>query len=170
MLHTNDIPKVRDWSDLPRVIAISKAAGAIGQAHLLQALYTGRIAFLPMLPDTSVTRFKSWARATANRPAISLVGDDDGMNRSPTGWPVADRAVRWARSILIHASGAEIYQYEAAVVAAELIQKVLIVECCSATLGAWVQLVRDAPNRPVTTVIAPKGGVHPVPMDRSKMQ
>jgi hypothetical protein len=170
MLHTNDIPQVRDWSDLPRAIAISEGAGAIGQAHLLRALYTGRIAFLPMPAATSTTKFKDWARTTTGRPSVALIGDDDGWDAGPSGWRTADRALRWARSVLIHAAGAEVHHYEAAVIAAELIHRVLIIECGSATLDAWVQLVRAAPHRPVTMVITPSDGVHPVPVDRSKMQ
>jgi len=168
--HTNDIPLVRNWADLPRAIAISEAAGAIGQAHLLRALYAGRIALLPMPADTSTTKFKHWAQITAGRPAVALIGDDDGCDAGPSAWRTAERAVTWARSVLIHAAGAEVHHYETAIVAAELVHRVLIVECLTATLGAWVQLVQDAPHRPMTLVIQPRGGVHPLPLDRSQMQ
>jgi hypothetical protein len=167
--YANDIPQVRDWSDIPRAIAISEGAGAIGQAHLLRALYTGRIAFLPMPADTSTTKFKDWARATTGRPAVALLGDDDGCDAGPSAWRTAERAVKWARSILIHGAAAEIAHHESAIIAAELIHRVLIVECGTATLGAWVQLVRDAPHRPTALIIQPRGGVHPVPLDRGGM-
>jgi hypothetical protein len=55
-------------------------------------------------------------------------------------------------------------------VAAELIHRILIIECGSATLDAWVRMVKTAPHRPITMVIVARDGVHPVPVDRSKMQ
>jgi hypothetical protein len=170
MLRTNNIPQVRAWGDIPRAIAISEGAGAIGQAHLLRALYAGRIAFLPMPADTSTTKFKQWARATVGRPAVALVGDDDGFDAGPSAWRTTERAVKWARSVLIHAAGAEIHHYETAILAAELVHRVLIIECSTATLGAWVRLVRDASHRPTALVIRPRVGVHPAPLDRSRMQ
>jgi hypothetical protein len=170
MSYTNDIPQVRAWADLPRAIAISEGAGAIGQAHLLRALYTGRIAFLPMPADTSTTKFKDWTRGTAGRPAVALIGDDDGCEAGPSAWRTADRAVKWARSVLIHGAAAEIHHYETAIVAAELIHRILIIECGSATLDAWVRMVKTAPHRPTTMVIVARDGVHPVPVDRSRMQ
>jgi hypothetical protein len=89
--------------DLARAIAVSAAAGMIGTTHLLKALQQGRIALLPAPANTSATKFKDWARMTTGRPAVALIGDDDGLDRGPAPWPVAARAVAWSRSILIHA-------------------------------------------------------------------
>ena len=99
-------------ADLLRAIAVTEAVGGIGLAHLLKALKQGRIAFLPAPADPSRKKFKNWVRITAGRPAVALIGDDDGLDQGPSGWPIADRAVAWAKSILIHAAGAEISHYE----------------------------------------------------------
>jgi hypothetical protein len=148
---------------------VTEAAGGIGLAHLLRALRQGRIAFLPAPADTSVTKFKNWVRITAGRPAVALIGDDD-LDQGPSDWPVADRAVAWAKSILIHAAGAEISHCETAVIAAEMVQRVLIIECGTTTMDRWITLVRAARHRPPFLVIRPRQGVHPIPLDRSRMQ
>src|ERR1700689_4321003 len=98
MSHTSEPFTVKTRADLARAIAVTEAAGGIGLAHLLRALRQGRVVFLPTLPDTSTTRFMDWTRKTAGQAAIVLIGDDDGMNRTPMGWPIAGRAVTWARS------------------------------------------------------------------------
>jgi hypothetical protein len=168
--HTSYPFTVDSWADLARAISVLDAAGALGMAHLCRALKEGRIAFLPTLPDTSTTKFKDWVRTTTGRAAIALVGDDDGMDRGPAGWPIAQRAVDWSRSILIHAAGAEIAHYETAIIAAALVHRMLIIECGSATVDEWIELVRASKHGPSTLVILPRHGVHPVSEDRSKMQ
>lgn len=162
--------RIESWADLPGAIAANERAGAIGQAHLLRALAAGRIAYFSLLPDTSSSSFKAFARATSRKPAVTLLGDDDGMDRGPPGWRLATRAVRWAASIVLHGAGAELAHYETAIVASQIVGRVLIVECGTATLDAWAALVRAAPHQPSVLVIVPRGGVHPLPMDRGAMQ
>ena len=99
-----------------------------------------------------------------------LIGDDDGADRGPAGWPMARRAVGWAAGILLHAVGAEISHYEAAIVAAEIVGRVLVIECSPPTLPAWTTLVQAASHRPSVLAIVPRGGVHPLPADRSNLQ
>ncbi len=156
--------------DLAAAIVLNEQAGAIGQAHLMRALLAGPIAFLPVTPDCSSSRFKAFARATSRKPTVALIGDDDGFARGPDGWRLATRALRWATAVLLHGAGAEDPQYEAAVLAAEMGCRVLVIECSSATLNAWVALVHTAPHRPSVLVIVPHGGVHPLPAARGKMQ
>jgi hypothetical protein len=170
MSYSNEPFTVHSWADVTRAITVMDAAGATGMVHLLRALRQGRIAFLPTLPDTSATKFKDWARRTAGRAAISMIGDDDGIERGPDGWLIAARAVAWSKSIIIHAAAAEIAHYETAVIAAELVHRVLIIECGTSTVDAWIELVRAAKHHPVTLAILPRHGVHPVPEDRSRMQ
>jgi hypothetical protein len=79
---------------------------------------------------------------------------------------LAGRAIAWARAVMIHAAGAEIAHYESAIMAAELTQRCLVIECSSATLPAWVELVKAAPHRPTALIIMPRAGAHPIPPDR----
>jgi hypothetical protein len=162
--------RVENFDDLAAAIVLNEQAGAIGQAHCMRALLLGRIAYYSLLPETSSSGFKAFARATSRKPAIALIGDDDGFDRGPPGWRLAERALRWANGVLLHGAGAELQHYEAAIQAAEMGRRVLVIECSSATLDAWAALVRAAPHRPSTLVIVPRGGAHPLPADRSKMQ
>jgi hypothetical protein len=156
--------------DLARAIVFNEQVGAIGQAHLMRALAAGRITYLPTLPDMSATRFKVFASATAHRPAVVLIGDDDGFDRGPDGWTLAHRAVRWARSVVLHAAGAEVGHYEGAIEAAQIVGRVLVIECGTATLDAWAAVVGAAPHRPSVLVIVPREGVHPIAQPRERMQ
>jgi hypothetical protein len=155
---------------LATAIVQAQQAGAIGTAHLMRALAAGRIAYSPLLPDSSATKFKEFARATAHRPAVVLIGDDDGFDRGPAGWTLAGRAIRWARSVLLHAAGAELAHYEGAIEAAQIMGRVLVIECSTATLSAWAPLVGAAPQRPSVLVIYPREGVHPRPIERRATQ
>jgi hypothetical protein len=162
--------RIDTHADLANAIVLNEKAGAIGQAHCMRALMRGRIAYLSLLPEASASQVKAFIRATGDRPAVMLIGDDDGMDRGPSGWAQAERALRWTRALMLHGAGAEIEHYEAVIIAAELAGRMLVIECSTATLGAWVGLVKAAPQRPPTLVIRPRGGVHPLPIKRSVMQ
>jgi hypothetical protein len=158
---------VNGLADLARAVVIMEQSGAIGTAHLLRALAAGRIALLPLMPGESAAKFKAWARLTEGRPAVALIGHDDGFDRGASGWAQARRAVKWARAIMLHAAGAELHHYECAIISAELCQRTLIIECGTATLHGWIELVRAAPRQPITFVIQPRdGGTHPLPARR----
>jgi hypothetical protein len=156
--------------DLAAATVFMHQAGVVGQTHLLRSLAAGRIAYQSLLPDTSTSHFKAFIRATSTKPTVTLIGDDGDMPTGPAGWRLAQRAIRWAKTVILHGAGAEIEHYESAVIAAQLMQRVLIIECASAHLDAWIALVRAAPHRPSALVIVPRGGVHPLPVERSKMQ
>lgn len=162
--------QVNTWDDLAAATAAAQQAGAIGTAHLFRARMADRITLLPLLPETSVGKFKLFARHSGRRPAVLLIGDDDGLDRGPRGWGLSERAVRWSAACLIHAAGAELAHYEAAIQAAETVGRMLLIECSTGTADAWVQLVRSAPNRPSSLLIRPNTGPHPLPMDKGQMQ
>jgi hypothetical protein len=155
---------IDNWADVARTITLTEQAGSIGTAHLMRALASGRIALLPLLPKESSSKFKAWARMTKHRPAVILVGDDDGFDRGPVGWAQGRRAVAWSRRVLLHGAGAELFHYELAIVAAELTHRTLVIECCSATIDGWIELVKAAPHQPSTLIITPGDGVHPLPV------
>jgi hypothetical protein len=169
MFYRNEIPPVTCRADLLRVITTAEAVGSIGTAHLLRAVAQGRTAFLLAASDMSATTFKAFAKRAANRPAVVVIGDDNGMERGPAGWAITDRVLNWARAIMIHACGAEIVHYDTAIMTAEFTHRMLIIECGTATVDAWLRLVKALRHRPVSMVILPRQGVHPAPLDRSLM-
>jgi hypothetical protein len=157
---------VESQADLARAIVLAEAQGALGFAHLGRALSAGRIAFQPLPTDISASRFKAFARLTRNRPSVVLIGDDAGFEEGPDGWRLAGRAIAWAKAVMIHAAGAEVVHYESAIVAAQITGRCLVIECGTATLPAWVALVRAAPHKPPSLIVRPRGGVHPLPVRR----
>ncbi|HUN44131.1 MAG TPA: hypothetical protein VMU81_27885 [Acetobacteraceae bacterium] len=161
---------IETQADLAAAIVLTQQAGAIGQAHLMRALAAGRIAYQSLLPETSTSQFKAFMRAVSHRPAVVLIGDDSDLPQGPDGWSQARRAIRWAKAIIVHAAGAELEHYEAAVTAAQTVRRTLIIECGSLHLPAWISAVRAAPHSPSTLVIQPRGGVHPVPAARETLQ
>ena len=166
----SDYFEINSWQDLNRGIDVMQRAGAVGTAHLLRALASGRIAMLPIQPEESASKVKAFARLTSHRPSIILIGDDDGRDLGPSRWSQARRAVRWARSVVIHGAGAQLFHYELAIEKAELVGRVLVVECSKATLPDWIALVTSAPHRPATLVISPDGdGPHPFPIRKEAL-
>jgi hypothetical protein len=160
-----DEPRLRinDWNDVDRAIGWLNSGGYVGTAHLYRGLRDGRFALLPIGPDCSASRFKAWARLTRNKPAIAMIGDDDGLDRGPAAWPRAARILRWARGIMLHGSGAEVAHYEVAIVAAQMLGRYCIIETTSALLPVWATLIKTLPPVP-TLVIHPREGQHPLPV------
>jgi hypothetical protein len=162
--------QIQSWEDLPAGILAAQQAGSPGLAHLLRALQSGRIAFLPLMPECSNARFKQFSALTKDRPVIVLVPDDDYQNRGPAGWIVAERAVRWAANILLHCAGAELFHYEAAVQVAQLSRRLLFIESNTTIADRWVDLIDAAQKRQNTTVIWPSSGPHPIVLRREVIQ
>jgi hypothetical protein len=160
--------RIDTLAGLADAIVLNEQVGAVGQTCLLRASMAGRIAFLPPLLEMSASKFKMFAHATRWRPAVMLVGDDDGMDRCPTGWRLAQRALRWARAVKPHAVGAELEHYDTAIMAAEMVRRVLVIKCSTATLPGW--LVLTLPLRMPTLAIRPRRGIHQLTPDRSAMQ
>jgi hypothetical protein len=163
-------PCINSWADLPAAIVKVEQAGAHGLAHLMRALNSGRIAFLPLLPETSAKKFKVWAAATRERPAVALIGDDDGVDRGPNGWPLGERAIRWASSVMLHCAGYEFAHYQGAIEAAQVLQRVLVIESNTTTGEAWSEAILRAPHNPARLLIWPREGLHPVQPSRETMQ
>jgi hypothetical protein len=163
--------RIQTAADLNNAIITTEQVGAIGLAYLLRAVRDGRCACFPLLPDTSNNELKRFIHGASRRPAIALIGDDDGMDRGPAGWRLAKRAIDWARSVVVHASGAELDHYAGAVVAAHLVRRVLIIECSSATAPRWAEMVQAARPPPSVLVIQPPPGAsHPIPVPRLLLQ
>lgn len=162
--------QVTSPADLPGAIVAAEQAGAPGLAHLLRALNAGRIAFLPVLPDCSNGMFKQFVNLTSGRPAVVLIGDDDYQERGPAGFTIAERAVRWASSIVLHAAGAETSQYESVIHAAQIVKRMLLIECSTQTAQAWKTLITSLPDPPPTAVIWPREGQHPIAPSRREIQ
>lgn len=158
--------KVKERGELLCAITVYTQAGAIGLSYLLRASYNGRISLLSLLPTTSRQKVRALIKATRGRPAVIVIGDDDGADRGPAGWRTVPYVLGWAARIIIHAAGAEEQHYEWAVVAAEFVGKSLVIECSTATAQHWIDAVERLPEPVPTLVIWPRQGFHPIPPER----
>jgi hypothetical protein len=162
--------QINDWNELPKAIVTAEAVGMVGLAELLRALRDGRIALLPLHPDTSPATFEFWSRATRHRPAILLVGDDDGLNRGPDAWPLADSVLQWSARVVIHAAAARREDYQDAIATAQIHGRVTLIESCDRTADAWVARIAAMATPRQTLLIAPQSGPHPAAPDRRDVQ
>jgi len=152
---------------IDRAIHIADAAGSIGVTILLRAVRDGRISLHISQPENA-PEFKDWATQTTGRPSVTLIGDDDGLERGAAAWRgYAFRMVRWASHILLHAARAEAAHYEAALAAAEEGARVLVIETNPASAPSWLRVLTAIPPRK-TLVIWPREGTHPVLEDRGR--
>lgn len=154
--------RVNNRADLVNAIAMYEQIGARHRIPLLRALLHGRIGFFECQRSTSRGAVKRFM-AGVEKPALLLLGDDDYTSTGPIGWPGADRAMRWARGVLIHGTGATPEQYEEVVDATVALRRVVLVEADSAHADEWAQLAEAQPNRAGVLVLKPTGaGQHPV--------
>ena len=154
--------KANGRNDLPRLIMQMQQANA-PQFPLIQALYAGRIAYLPVFRRTSATTVKRWL-AAITLPGIVTIGDDDhAENDGPATWPVTARLLKWAHLTVIHGAHGTPVHYQAAAMATELHKRVLLIECSSANIEAWERAARDHGCKGGAIFTPPPGVSHPSP-------
>jgi hypothetical protein len=113
---------------------------------LLEAVHAGRLAF--------AEAGRAWRPAATLRaldrtgkPALLLLGDDDETPTGPAGWPGVATALRWARAVVLHATGG-----------------------LPEHGPEWLALARPSPARPMLLILPPSDDVHPRPTGRGRMQ
>ena len=99
-----------------------------------------------------------------HRPVLILLGGDGDAPAGPDGFPQAARLLRWSRWTVIHGTGGTRAHYATAAEAARRFGRVLLVECGSSTLDAWLSLRETiTPNAPGLILKPLPGHVHPLP-------
>jgi len=162
--------RIDTWEDVPRAIAAMQVAGAGFRVPLLQGLYHGMIAFLDVSRETSSGTVKRFISGIV-LPAVVVIGDDDDLPSGPDGFAPAQRLLKWAHQVVIHGAGGEAEHYRAAVLAAQITGRFLMVECSSPMIPAWTAAARKWATNAVVQVVQPAPGlVHPKPWRREAMQ
>lgn len=154
-----------DRATLDRVGAVL-ADVAPHQLPLIRAVRDGRITLV--IPERD-TPWPKRAVEAIRKPAILVLGDDDGRSIGPSGWRCANAAVRWPRSVLVHAAGGAAAHYEAVVAAALMVQRVLLVETDSEHVAEWRGLL-ERHRIPGAVILPPNGQAHPAPRPSGLLQ
>ncbi|GIL02690.1 MAG: hypothetical protein BroJett030_25890 [Alphaproteobacteria bacterium] len=164
-----DFLRISDRATVARIIAVLATAGFAYRVPLLQAAHAGRLA---LAEATRAWRPVAALRALdrARKPALLLLGDDDESPTGPAGWPGAATALRWARAVVLHATGGLPEHYRLAVEMAAHHQRVVMVETTPEHGPAWLALARPSPARPALLIVPPPGDVHPRPAARGTVQ
>lgn len=166
----NAFVRIDTWDAIPAAISRLQTAGADHRVPVLRALYRGKIAHLELGRNGSVGTFKRWA-AAIQLPGLALIGDDDHSEADgPDTWPIAHRALRWARFVLIHGGPGDASHYEYAVMLAKRYRRVVMVECSSANIAAWENAASKCCTGAEGLVMRPPpGGVHPARVPPGEM-
>lgn len=164
-----DFLRISDRPTLARIIGAFATAGLAHRLPLLEAVHAGRLA---VAEATRAWRPAATLRALdrTGKPALLLLGDDDETPTGPAGWPGVATALRWARAVVLHATGGLPEHYRIAVEMAAHHQRVVMVETTPAQLAAWLALARPSPSRPALLILPPSDDVHPRPTGRGRMQ
>lgn len=156
------IPHIVHFHETPnlsKAIAWASAqSGAEGFTELLRATAAGRIALVAVLH-----RKAKWSPhdLKTKLPIIVLIGDDKGNSRDPADWRCSMSAIAWARSAIVHGTGAQAWHYAEAIRAAEKTGRCLFIETDSNHVAAWAAAV--APRGiPGLSIIPPAGQRHPI--------
>jgi hypothetical protein len=164
-LRTAGVFQITDAVALNRLIAAASSIGFVGRVELLRAVRNREIALLELDRTADVP---SRVLREATRPLIALLGDDDYANTGPSGWAAVLRLSRWARAAMIHATGADVPSYRAAIRMALLVRLFLLIETDSAHAQEWGNALL-AWGVPFLGLV-PSEGAHPILPQQAKMQ
>ena len=142
--------------------AVADKLAQIGapQASLYAAAAVGRIALICIATPGTPWPAETIARLT--RPAVVVLGGDPGFGEptfGPGRWRCAVKLKGWAAAAIVHGAGGEAEHYRDALVMAEMVGRLVLVETTSSLVAAWGVFLAPLPRigyRP------PNGGVHPV--------
>lgn len=146
--------------DLAAAIARAEQAG---EGHIVPAIRAQAAGLINLGLAYRGWPFSMRPLKVGRRPILVILGDDDASPTGPAGWHDAERLVRWARFIALHAAGAEPQHYAAAVLATQTHRRLLLIETSTAQLEAWQDFIGRVQPRVLGLVIAPPPGVrHPM--------
>ncbi len=143
-----------------QLVADTMARAGAPQAPLYAAAAEGRIAVV--LVGTPNTPWPPATMARLTRPTVLILSGDPGWGEpafGPGRWRCARKARAWASAAIVHGSGGAPEHYRGALVTAELVGRLMLVETTSSLVDAWGAFLAPLPRigyRP------PGEGVHPV--------
>ena len=167
-----DSLQIGSRGDIPRAIAMLQRMGepASLRVPVLQALYRGELGFLDVERTTTSRLVKAFL-AAVELPAMVIVGDDGDAPVGPKGFPSTERLMRWARRIVIHGTGGEVWQYQSGVDVARVCGRLLWVECPSRLIEDYRSAAKRWGRAALVQTVQPfHGQSHPAPVERASLQ
>ena len=152
-----------DTADADELITRLHQRGHPWYVPVVRAVAGGRIDLIEPQRTTSRQELRRTLRraATAGRPTIVLIGDDDYATTGPSGWPGVASLLRWAALTVVHGSGGTAEDYQWFVELAEARTRLLLIETTSEAAPMWAAAApAGSPMR--VWVLLPTDGPHPV--------
>jgi hypothetical protein len=165
------VARISDPAAVRDMVAMATIAGAGHTAELFRAAQIGTIALAGVSDRQSF--FTGRELKTLRAPAIAWVPADDGGPDRPHEWACADTLRRWCRFAVIHGTGGTVSDYRKIIGLAKQWRRLLLVECSSDAVPAWIAFMKGAPQVPKPQLLAwlPRPGtVHPAPPDADDLK
>jgi len=154
-------------SDLERLCDLAGRMGLV-QLPLFRAAADGVLA-LVRVEDVS-TPWPEWLiERNQHRPICFMVGADPGFGHpdpAPAAWACALRLRDWCHAAIVHGAVGNAAHYRDAAASTLILRQLAFIETTSARAADWYAFLRC----PRTLVIVPTTGVHPLPIERGRMQ
>ncbi|MBB5695519.1 hypothetical protein [Muricoccus pecuniae] len=164
------------FMDLPPALlseCIARNEGGRGDFSipLLRASLAGEFRIVGVLPGG---RVPPRAMEPTRPPTLVIVSGDPNFPEPtppPSAFPKVQKAIRWAATIIVHATGGRREDYATVAAAVPILRQVLLIETGTSQEDAWLRLVsaevdrraRSGAKLPVLVFSArPRGGFHPI--------
>ena len=95
--------------------------------------------------------------ATADKPALIVVGDDGEIPVGPEAVPQLARLARWARLVIVHGAGGRVEEYEQFVAQTLTLDRLLVIECSAGMARDYTAFCRKAAPNVHGVLIVPPG-------------
>ncbi len=158
--------EIRAAGDIDRLIALAASMNLVGRVELLRAVRAGVISLVEPERDGE---FPLRGMAKLTSPVLALIGDDDYAATGPTGWAATRRLLYWAKGGLVHATGADVPSYQAAIRTALAYRRFVLIETDTVHAAEWANVL-VAHRIPCIALMPSDGAAHPVPLERDAVQ
>lgn len=162
--NTLGVTQIGAPDQIDRLIVHASALGLPGRVELLRAVRGGAINLLE-IGRQSAAPVRTLERSL--RPVVMVLGDDDYASTGPSGWAAWQRLSYWARTAMVHATGADAASYRLAIGMALAHRRFLLIETDSAHAHDWGAALHKR-NIPAIGLVPPDGA-HPVMPPRGGM-
>lgn len=145
-------------TQLAEVIVCMEQAGEGYRLPLIRAAAAGRLEVVVAIHGQPVPA----RHLKQTMPTIVILADDQPASTGPAPWRQVCRLLRWAKVVVLHATGGAAEQYALLAGTTELMSRVLLVEMEHRHHAAWLDMVQPYMMRlSVLSILPPPGDTHP---------